>query len=109
MFRQKNPTPIHTIQTDNGGEFMARFHEYVESEDLKHVFTYPHSPKINGVVERFNRTIQEEFINRNDEIYYDLEAFQIKLDQYLDWYNYRRPHASLNHVSPMTFILSRFQ
>jgi len=40
---------------------------------------------INGVVERFNRTIQEEFINRNDEIYFDLDEFQVKLTGYLDW------------------------
>ena len=55
---------------------------------------YPKSPKINGVVERFNRTLQEEFINRNDEIYVDLDAFAEKLTGYLRWVNGTRPHGA---------------
>ena len=80
---------IHTVQTDNGSEFFKTFHQYLDEEQIKHQFIYPKSPKINGVVERFNRTVQEEFINRSDEIYFDLEAFQVKLTGYLDWYNYK--------------------
>lgn len=99
---------IHTVQTDNGSEFFKTFHQYLDEEQIKHQFIYPKSPKINGVVERFNRTVQEEFINRSDEIYFDLEAFQVKLTGYLDWYNYKRPHASLGYLSPMQFINSSF-
>ena len=49
-----------------------------------------HLPKVTQdqwVVERFNRTLQEEFINRNDEIYVDLDAFAEKLTGVLRWYN----------------------
>lgn len=103
-FVKINPTSIHTVQTDNGSEFLNVFHEYLESISIKHQFIYPRHPKINGTIERFNRTIQEEFIMRNDEIYYDLDAFQLKLDKYLNWYNYQRPHGSLHYMSPMNFI-----
>ena len=103
-FQQFYYYKIKTIQTDNGSEFFLHFHQYLVDNTIKHQFTYPRSPKINGVVERFNRTIQEEFINRNDEIYYDLDKFEIKLKSYLNWYNYKRPHASLNYLSPMQFI-----
>lgn len=106
-FQKKNPTLIHTVQTDNGSEFLKSFHEYIETQLIKHQFIYPRQPKINSYIERFNRTIQEEFILRNDEIYYDLDAFSIKLTQYLYWYNYKRPHSSLNYMSPMTFIQSK--
>lgn len=99
---------VHTVQTDNGSEFFKTFHQYLEEQKIKHQFIYPKSPKINGVVERFNRTIQEEFINRNDEIYFDLESFQVKLSGYLNWYNYKRPHASLGYLSPMQFINNSF-
>ncbi len=107
-FEQLLPHQIHTVQTDNGSEFFGYFHQYLEDQSIKHQFIYPKSPKINGVVERFNRTIQEEFINRNDEIYFDLEAFQVKLSGYLEWYNYKRPHASLGYLSPMQFINNIF-
>jgi transposase InsO family protein len=106
-FQGKTPTPIHTVQTDNGSEFMKYFHSYLEEQELKHVFIYPKSPKINGVVERFNRTVQQEFISRHDEIYYDEQALRIKLDKYLYWYNYKRPHAALGYLSPMTFIQTK--
>lgn len=99
---------VHTVQTDNGSEFFKTFHKYTQDQSIKHQFIYPKSPKINGVVERFNRTIQEEFISRNDEIYYDLNAFEVKLQKYLIWYNNKRPHAALGYLSPMQFIQTNF-
>ena len=107
QFQNNNPTAIHTVQTDNGSEFLKSFHEYLEEQQIKHQFIYPRMPKINSFIERFNRTIQEEFILRNDEIYYDQIAFAKKLTNYLYWYNYQRPHASLKYVSPMTFIQTK--
>lgn len=106
-FQDLNPNKIHTVQTDNGSEFLKSFHEYLEEQRIKHQFIYPRMPKINSYIERFNRTIQEEFILRNDEIYYDQVAFTRKLTKYLFWYNYQRPHASLNYMSPMNFIESK--
>ncbi|PIP74456.1 MAG: hypothetical protein CO135_02755 [Candidatus Levybacteria bacterium CG_4_9_14_3_um_filter_35_16] len=80
---------------------------YLEEQGIKHQFIYPRMPKINAFIERFNRTIQEEFILRNDEIYYDHKAFAKELTKYLYWYNYQRPHASLKYMSPMNFIQSK--
>lgn len=106
-FQQEYPEPIHTVQTDNGSEFLKAFHDYLEEQNIKHVFIYPNSPKLNGVVERFNRTIQEEFINRSDELYYDERRFNQKLNKYLYWYNYQRPHGSLGYQSPMQFLQAK--
>jgi transposase len=103
-FEELSPSKIYMVQTDNGSEFLQLFHEYLEKQQMKHLFIYPRSPKINAYIERFNRTIQEEFILRNDEIYYDTKAMQRKLTKYLFWYNYQRPHGSLNYLPPMTFI-----
>lgn len=103
-FQKLSPTPVQIVQTDNGSEFLASFHDYLESRRIRHQFIYPRLVKVNSFIERFNRTVQEEFINRSDEIYYDLEAFGVKLEKYLYWYNYKRPHASLNYLSPVAFI-----
>lgn len=106
-FQELNPTPIHTVQTDNGSEFLKSFHEYLDEQGMTHQFIYPRMPKTNAYIERFNRTIQEEFILRNDEIYYDTQAMSRKLTKYLFWYNYQRPHRSLNYMSPMSFIQTK--
>ena len=105
-FQKQCPYRIRKVQTDNGSEFLASFHQYLSEQKIDHIFIYPKSPKINGVVERFNRTVQEEFINRSDEIYYDLAAFEVKLTNYLYWYNFKRPHHSLKYMSPVDYITS---
>lgn len=106
-FQELSPTKTHAVQTDNGSEFLKSFHVYLEEQRIKHQFIYPKSPKINSFIGRFNRTIQEEFILRNDEIYYDQQAFSRKLTKYLFWYNYQRPHSSLKYMSPMNFIQTK--
>lgn len=105
-FRKENPTGIHTVQTDNGSEFLAHFHKYLEEQGIKHLFIYPRLVKANSVVERFNRTVQEECIARSDELYCDEGAFEKSLTKYLYWYNYKRPHYALGYMSPIQFINS---
>lgn len=100
-FEQQFNYPIRVIQTDNGSEFLGCFHDFLEKKHITHQFIYPHSPRINGVVERFNRTIQEECFNRSDEIFYDTEVFKQKLSKYLIWYNTKRPHHSLKLKTPI--------
>jgi transposase InsO family protein len=105
-YSKVNPARIHTVQTDNGSEFLSHFHKYLEEKNIKHKFIYPRLCKVNGVVERFNRTIQEECIKRSEELYYDSRAFEKKLTKYLYWYNYKRPHYALGYMSPIQFINS---
>lgn len=97
---------VHTIQTDNGSEFLGEFHNYLEGLGIKHLFSYPRSPRINGVIERFNRTLQEEHVERTREWWCDREAATEKLTRYLKWYNFMRPHASLNYQTPMDALKS---
>lgn len=71
-----------------------------------HFFTYPKSPKMNAYIERFNRTIQEDFINHNQELMaYNLNEFNNQLMDYLLFYNTKRIHHSLNNIVPMDYIL----
>lgn len=103
-FKGKFPYEIKAIQTDNGSEFLGEFEKYLEEQGIPHNFIYPRSPKINSIVERFNRTIQEEFIQRNDHLGIDTEKFNTDLLKYLSWYNQKRPHHTLGLVSPQSFI-----
>lgn len=59
-------------------------------------------------IERFNRTIQEEFVNYHLALLRDdLDAFNQKLIEYLIWYNTKRPHHTFGLVSPLRYIVSK--
>jgi len=103
-FQEKYQILIHTIQTDNGSEFLGKFNEKLEKENIKHLFSYPRSPRINGTIERFNRTFQEEHVQRTIEWWCDPETANQKLTKYLKWYNEVRPHASLKYITPLNYF-----
>ncbi|MGB9694101.1 MAG: DDE-type integrase/transposase/recombinase, partial [Fervidobacterium sp.] len=73
---QITPYEIKGIQTDNGSEFLNHFDKLAAKQGIVHFFTYPKCPKQNGVIERFNRTLQEEFVN---EYSYLLEEKETKI------------------------------
>jgi transposase InsO family protein len=100
------PLPIKSIQTDNGSEFLGEFDEYLQNKHVAHYFSYPHCPKINGCVERFNRTLKEEFAYNNLDVFDDIEAFRQRLSEYLVFYNTERPHKSLSLKSPIDYLMS---
>ncbi len=103
------PFVIKRVQTDNGSEFEKYFREYIEKKKIVHYHNYPNCPKMNPFIERFNRTLQEEFINyRKHEWAYRLNKFNRNLMDYLLWYNTKRPHWSLGLKSPMQFIISKY-
>ena len=98
------PFPIKTVQTDNGLEFLGDFEDYLKKRNILHVFIYPRCCRINGVVERFNRTLQEEFIDNNLDIIHNPKLFTGKLIDYLLFYNTQRVHKSLGLKTPMGYL-----
>ncbi len=101
------PFEIDELQTDNGSEFALNFEQACASLGLTHFNTHPRSPKENPFVERFNRTISEDFIMLNRPLLRDdVSAFNLKLVDWLLWYNTKRPHESLGLVSPLRYIVS---
>jgi len=99
------PFKIQRVQTDNGSEFAKHFAEQIKAEKIIHYHTYPHTPKMNAHCERFNRAIQEEYIDYHASELMNMEKFNTNLMDYLIWYNTQRPHWSLNLKSPIQFIL----
>ena len=92
------PFRIHTVRTDNGHEFQAKFHWHVEDLGLRHVYIKPRTPRLNGKVERSHRTDDLEFyqlLTYTDDV--DLNQ---KLRVWEDYYNFNRPHGSLAGKAP---------
>ncbi len=91
------PFPLSHIQTDNGAEFLKEFREAAVEAELVQFFNWVKSPKYQGWVERFNRSIQEEFIDWHLEaLADDLPLFNQELEQWILWYNESRIHRGLN-------------
>ena len=99
------PLKIQLVQTDNGLEFLGEFDKYLKKLKIKHLFTYPRCPKINGTVERFNKTLQDKFINPNLYLIHRPKLFNDKMIDYLLYYNGERPHESLGQLSPLQYLV----
>lgn len=105
--RQVLPLCPKNVQTDNGSEFALHFHQAVEETGL-HFNTHPRSPKENAHVERFNRSLNEEFLVYHRSLLRDnVPEFNKKLIDWLIWYNTRRPHYALHMLSPLQYICSK--
>ena len=99
------PYKLTYVLTDNGSEFQKHFDIALKTAYRTHWHTYPKTPKMNAHVERFNRTVQEEFLDyHRRDLLLDLPTLNQKLLDYLVWYNAERPHWSLNNQSPLQFL-----
>ncbi len=101
---EKFPFRISTIRTDRGHEFQARFHWHVEDQGLEHIYIKPQTPQLNGKVERSHRTDETEFyqlLTYTDDV--DLTS---KLEAWENFYNYHRPHMSLDGKTPYEVMRS---
>ena len=56
---------------------------------------------MNAHAERFNRTLQEEYIDYHEDELLDPEQFNVGLMQHLLWHNTQRPHWSLKMKPPV--------
>ena len=100
------PFNIRRVQTDNGYEFCKYFTSYLQDQNLIHYWNFKGKPTMNCYVEKYNRTIQEEFIDQHEILLDEPQLFNEKLIDYLLWYNTERPHWSLGLKSPVDYMLT---
>lgn len=97
-FYREHGLCVGAILTDNGREFCGTEHHpfelYLALNDIEHRRTKVKSPQTNGFIERFNKTVLNEFfrIAFRESFYESVEALQADLDQWLVHYNTERPH-----------------
>jgi putative transposase len=101
---QRMPFPIRALQVDGGSEFAAEFEAACQQRSL-HLFVLPpRSPKLNGAVERANRTHTEEFYQVT-LCSLEMKKLNRELRQWEKIYNTVRPHQSLGYLTPQQFLL----
>jgi len=101
------------VMTDNGAEFGSGVHAknkdshpleiLLKEMEIKHRYTRPYRPQTNGKIERFWRTLKEDFLE--DALYNDIEDMKEELLKYMVYYNEHRGHSSLNGKTPKEFAI----
>ena len=90
------------IRSDNGPEFIAKaIREWFEQSNVGTLYIAPGSPWENAYSESFNGKFRDEFLNR--EMFTSLREARLITEDYRLEYNHRRPHSSLDYMTPAAF------
>ena len=103
-FYQAHDLTVGAILTDNGREFCGTethpYEPYLSLNEIEHRRTKVRSPQTNGFIERFNRTVLDEFfrIVFRTTFYESVETLQADFDAWLVTYNTERPHQGYRNM-----------
>ena len=98
-FFDQQDVPLLRVLTDRGTEYCGNperheYELYLAIEDIDHSRTKTKSPQTSGIVERFYKTVLNEFyrVAFRKKLYSSIEELQIDLDDWINGYNETRPH-----------------
>jgi len=98
-YYEQHELPVLRILTDRGTEYCGKpqshdYQLYLALNDIDHTRTKARHPQTNGIVERFHKTILNEFYQTafRKKVYSTLEQLQADLDEWLIKYNTERTH-----------------
>ena len=93
------------LLSDNGPCYISdQFREYLENMDIKHVRGKPNHPQTQGKIERYHRSMKNIIKLEN---YYFPEQLKERLSEFVDYYNNRRYHESLQNLTPADVYFGR--
>ena len=89
--------------TDNGRQYASwhgktRFQQELAKDRIHHIRSAPHHPMTLGKIERFWRTIWQEYLVRAQ--FDSFESARERVGLWVKYYNYKRPHQSLDGLVP---------
>jgi transposase InsO family protein len=89
--------------TDNGRQYVnwrgtTRFEKELKKDRIKHIRSQPHHPMTLGKIERFWKTILQEFLLRSQ--FDSFEDAQERIELWVKYYNHRRPHQGIGGLCP---------
>lgn len=103
-FYEAHDIAVQALLTDNGREFCGTdshpYELYLALNEIEHRRTKVRRPQTNGFVERFNRTVLDEFFRTafRTKFYESVEQLQTDLDEWLIYYNHERPHQGYRNM-----------
>ncbi len=102
------PFRIRHINSDNGGEFLAECHAFLEAKKITHYFSRARTPKDNPMVENTIKADEYEFWAWGN-LCSTVEELNIKAKIWMDKFNNYRPHQALNYLTPTEYLKSRLE
>jgi transposase InsO family protein len=117
LFRQQNAQAVmevlkgavgqwgapRELLSDNGRQFAAwrgktRFQKELQRQGIQHVRSAPHHPMTLGKIERFWKTIWDEFLD--EAVFSSFADACQRLDHWIAYYNHQRPHQGIDGMCP---------
>ncbi len=98
-YYEEHELPVLRILTDRGTEYCGKpehhdYQLYLALNEIEHTRTKARHPQTNGIVERFHKTILNEFyqVSFRKHVYSSIEQLQGDLDDWLEKFNTERTH-----------------
>ena len=93
------------LLSDNGPSYIAgELAEYIEAQKMTHVRGAPFHPQTQGKIERWHQTLKNRILLENYFLPGDLEQ---EIEAFVEHYNHRRYHESLDNVTPADTYLGK--
>jgi transposase InsO family protein len=100
---------IQNIHHDNGSEFEKDFEKACKDLGINQIYSRVRTPKDNPALERFNWTVQDEWLSVSETGLDDIHDANLDLTNWLVTYNNVRPHQSLDYMTPLAYALKRYK
>jgi transposase InsO family protein len=99
---------VNILHQDNGSEFKGAFERACKTLGILQIYSRPHTPKDNSSLERFNSTIQYEWLEYSKTGLDDIQEANKDLTNWLVKYNSYRPHQALAYKTPLEYAHENF-
>jgi transposase InsO family protein len=104
MSSSVNLTNIRLFHTDRGKEFDNKFiDKLLQIYNINRSLSNPGTPYDNAVAEATYKIFKTEFLNKR---FYSIEQLKMETFEYVNWYNNKRIHGSLNYMTPVEYRLN---
>lgn len=99
---------IDIMHQDNGSEFQGSFERACAKLDILQIYSRPHTPQDNPALERFNSSVQHEWLDFSEVGLDDIQEANHDLTKWLVKYNSYRPHETLANLTPLEYAQRNF-
>lgn len=99
---------VDIMHSDNGSEFQGDFEKACETLRIMQIYSRPYTPKDNPALERFNHTVQGEWLDFSEAGLDDIAEANEDLTTWLIKYNSYRPHEALDYLTPLEYAQQHF-